>query len=177
MLIFYIYLLEKKNNYNIEPKEIRIGSPLPIYEKIFKKFYKWEFIKTDELEEYLPLIEYKFHDIKIEKDPILEPIHIKYDDIYKKYSEEICTIIGTNDILIRETNGSFYLVNIIADIYKYVTVAQISIVSYGNIRSELIPGKIPLYKIKDLQPFRNYFYSFVMNGDEIKRMFKIIQKE
>ena len=68
----------------------------------------------------------------------------------KKYSEEICTIIGTNDILTKETNGSFYLGNIIADIYKYVTVAQISIVSYGNIRSELIPGKITLYKIKYL---------------------------
>ena len=52
--------------------------------KNIKKYYKWEFIKSDELEEYLPLIENKFHDIKIEKDPILEPIHIKYDDIYKK---------------------------------------------------------------------------------------------
>ena len=171
-----LYLaFDKKNKYNIEPNEIRIEGPLPICEKIFQKDYKCEFLNSEELEEYLPLFEYKFHEVKIEKDPILEPIHIKYDDIYNKYSEEICTIIGTNDILTKETNGSFYLGNIIADSYRYITGAQISIVSYGNIRSELIPGKIPLYKIKDLQPFGNSFCSFVMNGDEIKRMFKIIQ--
>ena len=69
---------------------------MPICEKIFQKDYKCEFLNSEELEEYLPLFEYKFHEVKIEKDPILEPIHIKYDDIYNKYSEEICTIIGTS---------------------------------------------------------------------------------
>ena len=172
-----LYLaFDKKNNYKIVPEEIRIEGPLPVCEKIFKGNYKCEIIKPNELEDYLPLIEYKFHNVKIEKDPILKPIHDKYDEIYKNYSEEICTIIGTDDILTKYTNGSFYLGNIIADIYRYITGAQISILSYGNLRTDLIPGRIPRYKIKDLQPFGNTFCSFIMNGDEIKRMMKIIQK-
>ena len=172
-----IYLaFDRKNNYKLVPNEVRIEGPLPICEKIFKKDHKCTFLTENEIEEYLPLIEYKFHDVKIEKDPSLQPIHDKYDEIYMNYTEEICTIIGTNDILQRYTNGSFYLGNIIADIYKYVTGAQISIVSPGNIRSELVPGKIPRYKIKDMQPFGNYFCTFVMNGNEVKKMFKIIQR-
>ena len=172
-----IYLaFDRKNNYKLVPNEVRIEGPLPICEKIFKKDHKCTFLTENEIEEYLPLIEYKFHDVKIEKDPSLQPIHDKYDEIYMNFTEEICTIIGTNDILQRYTNGSFYLGNIIADIYKYVTGAQISIVSPGNIRSELVPGKIPRYKIKDMQPFGNYFCTFVMNGNEVKKMFKIIQR-
>ena len=167
---------DRKNNYKLVPNEVRIEGPLPICEKIFKKDYKCQFITENMTEEYLPLIEYKFHGIKIEKDPSLQPIHDKYDSIYNNYTEEICTIIGTKDILTKYSNGSFYLGNILADIYKYITGCQISIVSVGNIRTDLVPGKIPRFKIKDLQPFGNYFCTFVMNGEEVKKMMKIIQR-
>ena len=166
---------DRNNNYNFVPSEVRIEGPLPICQRIFKKNYKCDYMKKNEIEQNLPLIEYKFHNIKIEKDPILQPIHDKYDSIYSNYSEKICSIIGTDDILTIETNGSFYIGNLIADIYRYVTGSHISLVSYGNLRTELIPGKIPRFKIKDLQPFGNYFCSFTMNGKEIKKMMKIIQ--
>ena len=166
---------DRKNNYKLVKDEIRIEGPLPICDKIFKKDHKCELINKDQINEYLPLINYKFHGVKIEKEPILQPIHDKYDDIYKKYSEIICTVIGTDEILTIEKNGSFYLGNMIADIYRSVTGAEISIVSYGNLRSSWSPGKIPRYKINDLQPFRNRFCTFVMNGEEVKKMLKIIQ--
>ena len=166
---------DRKNNYKLVKDKIRIEGPLPICEKVFKKDNKCELINKIELNDYLPLVEYKFHNVKIEKDPILQPIHNKYDEIYKNYSEIICTVIGTDDILTIEKNGSFYLGNIIADIYRYVTGSEISIVSNGNLRTSWSPGKIPRYKIKDLQPFRNNFCSFKMNGDEIKKMINIIQ--
>ena len=166
---------DRKNNYKLVKDKIRIEGPLPICEKVFKKDNKCELISKIELNDYLPLVEYKFHNVKIEKDPILQPIHNKYDEIYKNYSEIICTVIGTDDILTIEKNGSFYLGNIIADIYRYVTGSEISIVSNGNLRTSWSPGKIPRYKIKDLQPFRNNFCSFKMNGDEIKKMINIIQ--
>ena len=167
---------DRKNNYKLVPNEVRIEGPLPICEKIFQKDYKCQFITENMTKEYLPLVEYKFHGVKIERDPLLQPIHDKYDSIYNNYTEEICTIIGTKDILTKYSNGSFYLGNILADIYKYITGCQISIVSIGNIRTDLVPGKIPRYKIKDLQPFGNYFCTFVMNGEEVKKMMKIIQR-
>ena len=77
-----IYLaFDRKNNYNLVYDKVRIEGPLPVCEKIFLKNLKCEIVKPNELEDYLPLIEYKFHEVKIEKDPILEPIHIKYDDM------------------------------------------------------------------------------------------------
>ena len=172
-----LYLaFDRKNNFKFVPNEVRIEGPFPVCEKIFKANYKCEIVKEEDLKEYLPLIEYKFHDVKIERDLSLQPIHDKYDELYNNYSEIICTIIGTDDILSKYSNGSFYLGNIIVDIYRYVTGADISIVSIGNIRSDLIPGRIPRYKIKDLQPFGNTFCSFKMNGKEVKKMMKIIQK-
>lgn len=166
---------DRKDNYKLVKDEIRIEGPLPICDKIFKKDHKCDLVNKEEINEYLPLMNYKFHGVKIEKESLLQPIHDKYDDMYKNYSEIICTVIGTDEILTIEKNGSFYLGNIIADIYQHVTGAQISIVSYGNLRTTWSPGKIPRYKINDLQPFRNRFCTFVMNGEEVKKMFKIIQ--
>ena len=172
-----IYLaFDRKNNYKIVKDEIRIEGPLPICEKIFKKNHKCEFIKLNEIDDYLPLIDYKFHNVKIQKDPILQPIHDKYDEIYQNYSEKICSIEGIEETLTIETNGSCYLGNLIADIQKSITGAEISIVSYGNLKAEWNPGRIPLHKVRDLIPYKNYLCTFNMNGNEIKKMMKIIQR-
>jgi len=171
-----IYLaFDRKNNYKLKREEARIEGPLPICEKIFKQNYKCESIKEKEKDDYLPLVEYKFHNVKIEKDPILQPIHDKYDDIYNDLNEKICTIVGTDEPLTVVNNGSFYVGNIIADIQNVVTGSEISVVSYGNLRATWNPGKLPRYKIQDMLPFGNNFCSFIMNGKEIKRMMKIIQ--
>ena len=170
-----MYLAFDRKNYKLVKDKVRIEGPLPICDKIFQKDHKCELVNKDQINEYLPLINYKFHGVKIEKESILQPIHDKYDDMYKNYSEIICSVIGTDEILTIEKNGSFYLGNIIADIYRHVTGAEISIVSYGNLRTSWSPGKIPRYKINDLQPFRNIFCTFVMNGEEVKKMLKIIQ--
>ena len=56
-----------------------------------------------------------------------------------------------------------------------VTGADISIVSYGNLRAEWNPGRIPRYKVQDLLPFGNHLCTFTMTGEEIKRTMRIIQ--
>lgn len=171
-----IYLpFDRNNNYKFVRDEARIEGPLPICEKIFKQNYKCEFIKEDEMEDYLPLVEYKFHDVKIEKDPILQPVHDKYDEIYNIYNEKICNIIGTEDTMTIATNGSFYVGNLMADIQNVITGSEISIVSYGNLRTTWSPGKLPRYKLQDMLPYGNNICSFTMNGNELKKAMKILQ--
>ena len=171
-----IYLaFDRNNNYKIVKEQNRIEGPLPICGKIFKQSLKCDFISEKELDDYLPLINYTFHYEKIEKDPILNPIHDKYDEIYYKYNEKICSIVGTDNILTVEKNGSFYLGNIMADMDSLVTGADIVVISYGNLRTEWKPGRIPRYKVQDLLPFGNDLCTFNMNGEEIKKMMKIIQ--
>ena len=172
-----IYLaFDRRNNFKIAKDKIRIEGPLPICEKIFKKGHKCEFIKESELGEFLPLINYKFHGTLIEKEPSLQKIHDKYDKLYENYNEKICSIIGTENILTIETNGNFYLGNLLVDIHNNILGTDISIYSYGNLRNELYPGKITSFKIKDIIPYLSNTCSFNMNGNEIKKMIKIIQK-
>lgn len=171
-----IYLpFDRKNNYKFVRDEARIEGPLPVCEKIFKQNYKCEFIKADEIDQFLPLVEYKFHGVKIEKDPILQPVHDKYDDIYNVYNEKICNIIGTDDTMTIATNGSFYIGNLMADLQSLITGADISIVSYGNLRTTWNPGKLPRYKLQDMLPYNNDMCSFTMNGNELKKAMKILQ--
>jgi 2',3'-cyclic-nucleotide 2'-phosphodiesterase (5'-nucleotidase family) len=171
-----IYLaFNRKENYKINRDQIRIEGPLPICEKIFNKTHRCDYVKESSINEYLPLMQYKFHDVKIEKDPILQPIHDKYDQDYSEYNETICSITGTEDLLNVFSNGSFYLGNIISDIQRLVTGANISVVSYGCLRTSWNPGKIAKYKVKDLLPFGNDICSFIMTGEEIKKMMKILQ--
>lgn len=171
-----IYLaFDRNNNYKIVKKENRIEGSLPICEKIFKKNLQCEFITENELKDYLPLINYSFHNVKIEKDPILKPVHDKYDEEYNKQNEKICTIIGTKNLLTVEKNGSFYLGNIKTDMDRIISGADISIVSFGSLRTTWNPGKLPRYKVNDLLPFGNYLCTYNMNGTEVKKMLKIIQ--
>ena len=171
-----IYLaFDKNNNYTLVREQSRIEGPLPICRQIFKQSLKCEFIKKYQFSDYLPLVNYSFHNVKIEKDPILQPIHDKYDEMYSEYNGKVCSVIGTDNILTIETNGSFYLGNIMADMQSLVTGANISIVSHGNLRAEWNPGRIPRYKVQDLLPFGNHLCTFTMTGEEIKRTMRIIQ--
>lgn len=171
-----IYLaFDKNNNYQLAKDQIRIEGPLPICAKIFQKNKRCEYVRESEFDDCYPLTEYTFHGVKIEKDSILQPIHDKYDNEYKNYNEKICTIVGTEDELRTYLNGSYYLGNIITDIQKFITGADISILSYGILRSSWNPGKIPLFKIKDLLPFANDICTYRMKGSLVKRMMKILQ--
>ena len=171
-----IYLAFDRNNYyKLARNKIRIEGPLPICKQIFEKSLNCEFMKASKISDYLPLVNYSFHGVKIEKDSILQPIHNKYDKNYSIYNEKVCSIIGTEDTLTIEKNGSFYLGNMMADMQKLVTGADISIVSYGNLRTTWNPGRIPRFKVQDLLPFGNHLCSFIMNGEEVKKMINIIQ--
>ena len=171
-----IYLaFDKNDNYKIVREKNRIEGPLPICQKVFTKNHKCEYLKLSEMKEYLPLVEYKFHGKKIEKNSKLQPIHDKYDEKYKEYNASICTLTGIEDTLTVEKNGSFYLGNFITDFFRFISGADISIVSYGCLRAFWYPGKIRKYNVKDLLPYNNLLCTFKMKGYEVKKMMRIIQ--
>jgi 2',3'-cyclic-nucleotide 2'-phosphodiesterase (5'-nucleotidase family) len=165
---------DKSNGYKVVQEQNRIEGPLPVCEKVFNTDYQCDFTRKSELKNK-NLTQYKFHGVKIEKSNILEPIHKKYDESYKNFSEPICNIVGTEDVLKTELNGSFYLGNIISDIQNTVSNSLISIVTYGNLRTSWNPGVLPKYKIKDLLPYGNKLCTVEMNGAEVKKMMKILQ--
>ena len=171
-----LYLaFDKKNKLKLVPSANRIEGPLPICEKVFNGTHRCDFIENSKLAPFLPIVNYKFHGILIEKDESMNKIHEKYDELYNEYQETICKIIGTNEELKRYDNGSFYLGNIITDIYNKYTGSQISIISYKGIRSNWSPGDLPKYKIYDILPFGNNLCTFLMKGEHVKKAFRILQ--
>ena len=173
-----IYLPFKKNEnskYILYKDGIKIEGPLPSCEKIFPSLRACPHLTQNEIENFLPLVNYKFHGILIEKDPILNEIHKTYDDIYNEYKEVICNFIGPIEGAGKNYDGDNIISNLVADIFNYKTGANIGIVGVGGIRSTLYPGEIQKIDIMNLLPFKNNICSFTLTGREIKHMMSIIQ--
>ena len=173
--IMYLPFRYTKGNYEIYKTKLQIEGPIPICDKIFLKNKKCDYIKKSQIEEFLPLVNYKFHGVKIEKDNKLNEIHEKYDKDYKTYQEQICEIIGTEEILKISKNGDFCIGNVITEIQGRMTGANISIFGHENLKTYWNPGKLPKYKISDLIPFKSNLCTFIMNGKEIRKMMSILQ--
>jgi 2',3'-cyclic-nucleotide 2'-phosphodiesterase (5'-nucleotidase family) len=164
-----------KQIYELYKTKVQIEGPLPICDKIFTGTKKCDVVKPSKIEEYLPLVNYKFHGVKIEKDNTLDSIHEKYDEQFETYQEQICDIVGTEEILEISENGDFYIGNIITEIQKRITGADISLIGYDFMKTYWNPGKLPKYKISNLIPFKSNLCTFVMKGIDIKRMMNILQ--
>jgi 2',3'-cyclic-nucleotide 2'-phosphodiesterase (5'-nucleotidase family) len=164
-----------KQIYELYKTKVQIEGPLPICDKIFTGTKKCDVVKPSKIEEYLPLVNYKFHGVKIEKDNTLDSIHEKYDEQFETYQEQICDIVGTEEILEISENGDFYIGNIITEIQRRITGADISLIGYDFMKTYWNPGKLPKYKISNLIPFKSNLCTFVMKGIDIKRMMNILQ--
>lgn len=161
--------------YDIYKNKLSIEGPIPICEKIFNTTNKCDLIKPSLVDEYFPNTEYKFHGVKIEKSDTLSSIHEKYDKIWEPYKEQICDIVGTDDILNIENNGDFYLGNILTEIHTRMTGAQISVFNTKLLSDTWNPGKLPKYKIHSLINFNSKLCTFSMTGKEILKMMSILQ--
>ena len=164
-----------KQIYELYKSKLQIEGPIPICDKIFGKTKKCDYVKKSEIESYLPLVEYKFHGVKIEKDNTLNNIHEKYDKTYETYREQVCELVGTEELMKISENGDFLIGNIITEIQGRMTGANISIIGHDNLKTYWNPGKLPKYKISDLLPLKSNLCTFVMNGKEIKKMMSILQ--
>ena len=173
-----IYLPFKKNEnskYILYKNGIKIEGPLPSCEKIFPTLRACPILTQNEIENFLPLVNYKFHGVLIEKDPILNDIHKTYDDKYNEYKEVICNFIGPKEGAGKNFDGDNIIANLVADVFRYKTGSDIGISGIGGIRSTIYPGEITKIDILNLVPFENNVCIFTLTGKEIKRMMSIIQ--
>ena len=164
-----------KQIYELVKSKLQIEGPIPICDQIFNVTQKCDVAKPSKIEEYLPLINYKFHGVKIEKDDVLNATHEKYDEQYENYTEKICDIVGIEEPIRISDNGDFYIGNIITEIQSRMTGADMSLIGYDFMKTKWNPGKLPKYKIYEVIPFENNLCTFVMKGNEIKKMMSILQ--
>ncbi len=164
-----------EQKYELTKSKLQIEGPIPICDQIFNVTQKCDVAKPSQIEEILPLVNYKFHGVKIEKDGVLNATHEKYDEQYENYTEKICDIVGIEEPIRISDNGDFYIGNIITEVQRRMTGADMSLIGYDFMKTKWNPGKLPKYKIYEVIPFANNLCTFVMKGNEIKKMMSILQ--
>ena len=164
-----------EQKYELTKSKLQIEGPIPICDQIFNVTQKCDVAKPSQIEEILPLVNYKFHGVKIEKDGVLNATHEKYDEQYENYTEKICDIVGIEEPIRISDKGDFYIGNIITEVQRRMTGADMSLIGYDFMKTKWNPGKLPKYKIYEVIPFANNLCTFVMKGNEIKKMMSILQ--
>jgi 2',3'-cyclic-nucleotide 2'-phosphodiesterase (5'-nucleotidase family) len=173
-LIYLSFTKNQEGKYIYNPEKTLIEGPLPICEKIFEKKLHCKTISEEEIEEVGELKNFQFHNITIEKEELLDNLTNTWEEKVEKYRKEIVTY--SDGPLSHNRKGETNLGNLITNIIKYTTKSDISIINSGGFRTSWSEGKISIADIYNMFPFNNYITSFEMNGYEIKRMLKIVQK-
>ena len=172
-----MYLSFKKDSdgkYKYLPEKTLIEGPLPICDKVFNKTLHCNTIDESKIEEEGDLVNYKFHNIQITKEPKLKNLTDKWEKILEEYKKQIIAI--SDGPLQHKRNNETALGNLMTNIMKSLTKSDIAIMNSGGFRTVWSEGGISIADIHNMFPFDNYIVSFEMTGLEIKRMLKIIQK-
>jgi 2',3'-cyclic-nucleotide 2'-phosphodiesterase (5'-nucleotidase family) len=173
-----MYLPFKKDvdgKYVLVNDEIKIEGPLPSCEKIFKNFQNCELISFKEYKKAGELIDYSWRGVKIERDPLVQPIYDKY---YKKYNDytqqEIVTFEGFDKIKV-DNSGDCILCNTYLDAIVDIKKADFAIINRGLFPGELVPGVVSRAEFFDQMPYQDKICTINVAGEQLKKIVSTVQ--
>ena len=173
-----MYLPFKKDNegkYSLINDEIKIEGPVPACEKIFKNYQNCELISSKEYALAGELINYSWHGIKIEKDPMVNPIYDKYYEKYKNYAEqEIVTFEGFDKIRV-DKSGDCTLCNTYLDAIVGIKNVDFAIINRGIFPEELVPGTLTRAEFYNQMPYLDKICTVNVTGEELKKIVSTVQ--
>jgi len=173
-----MYLPFKKDangKYILVNDEIKIEGPLPSCEKIFKNFQNCELISSKEYKKAGELIDYSWRGVKIEKDPLVQPIYDKYYKNYNDYTQkEIVTFIGFDKIKV-DKSGDCILCNIYLDAVVEIKKADFAIMNRGMFPEELIPGVVSRAEFYNQMPYLDKICTIDITGLQLKKIVSTVQ--
>ena len=161
--------------YNLVQNEVKIEGPLPACEKIFKNYQNCELISSKEYENAGELIDYSWHGIKIEKDPMVLPIYRKYYKKYKEYAEQdIVTFEGFDKVRV-DKSGDCILCNTYLDAIVGIKKADFAIINRGIFPEELVPGTLSRAEFYNQMPYLDKICTINVTGNELKKIVGTVQ--
>ena len=173
-----MYLPFKKDSegrYSLINDEIKIEGPIPACEKIFKNYQNCELISSNEYELAGELINYSWHGIKIERDPMVKPIYDKYYEKYKDYAEqEIVTFEGFNKVKV-DKSGDSTLGNTYLDAIVGIKNADFAIINRGIFPEELVPGTLTRAEFYNQMPYLDKICTVNVTGEELIKIVTTVQ--
>ena len=176
-----LYLPFKKfgNKYSLINKEIKIEGPLPSCEKIFSNKLNCEKIKDEN--DYITsgkLVNYFWHNRKIERDNITSILYKKYFKKYEYLNKNASFIFkGFNDtIKVNELNKDNSLIEkLFLDLIKNITKADFSIVHKRMFHQSVSPGGISFHNFMKIIPYSGLLCTVNITGNELINIIKKVQ--
>ena len=161
--------------YFLVEDEVKIEGPLPACEKIFKNYQNCELISANEYEQAGELINYSWHGIKIERDPMVQPIYDKYYQRYKELAEKkIVTFKGFDKIKV-DKSGDCILCNTYLDAIKEIKEADFAIINRGIFPEELVPCTLTREDFYNQMPYLDKICTVNITGEELKKIVGTVQ--
>ena len=174
--IMYLPFKKESNKYLLINDEIKIEGPLPSCEKIFSNLNHCKKLSSEEYLNSGELVNFYWHDIKIEKDISTKALFDKYYSLYNISKEnEIVKLIGFNGNIQINLSGDSLLGNLMMDAIRNITQTDISIVNFWMFQNQISPGWLNILDFIKLMPHENYLCTTELNGLEIIKMIKTVQ--
>jgi 2',3'-cyclic-nucleotide 2'-phosphodiesterase (5'-nucleotidase family) len=161
--------------YYLVEDEVKIEGPLPACERIFKNYQNCELISSKEYEQAGELINYSWHGIRIERDPMVQPIYDKYYQTYKELAEKkIVTFKGFDKIKV-DKSGDCILCNTYLDAIKEIKEADFAIINRGIFPEELVPCTLTREDFYNQMPYLDKICTVNVTGEELKKIVGTVQ--
>ena len=171
-----IYLTFKENEdgtLTLVKDAISIEGPLPACPLIFKGTKRCDYVSMEQSAQVGELTQFKFHSVTMETDAELEKLLDPWREMINRNLSEI--ILYNEEIMFTRTYNETALANLVTDIARVVTGADVSFFNLGGFRGNWYPGEINEVDIYNMFPFNNTFVTFEMTGRELIRMVKETQ--
>ena len=177
--IMYLPFKKKGDEYFLINKEIKIEGPLPACEKIFSKKLNCEKIKNEN--DFInsgKLVNYFWHNKKIEKDNLLNILNEKYFPEYEKLKTNFSFYFTgfNNTIQVNKKNEDNSLIEkLFLDAIKNITNADFSIVHKSMFHKSVSPGGITFDNFIKIIPYSGLLCTTNITGSELIEIIKNVQ--
>ena len=166
-VLYLPFEINDNNTVTLINNDIKIEGPVPVCQKI------WEDTKTCNYKEDESADNMKsvvFHDSELtEPQELLKELDGWYQIIKPKMYNILAT--ANTEITLKEENETI-LTNLINDLGKSITGADICFYNLGGLRHSWHKGGITEIDIFKMFPFNNTWSMFEMTGEEVIRLFK-----
>lgn len=176
--VLYLNFKKQKNgSYVFNRKNTLIEGPIPLCSKVYTNNRRCNIYQ--EVKGNLTFTDFTFHKKKIQPNKnVLQLFETDYADINKKIEDYKNTIICKNEVFLeRKLTQENVLANLITDIIRKSTNADVAMNTPGSLRYTWDVGYITKYSLNNMLPFGGNFSSYKIKGKDLKKILVTLQQD
>lgn len=176
-LLYLKFKRTRKGKYILARGKSLIEGPIPICNKVYSNNKRCN--EFQPLTDNIKIKDFTFHGSKLVVDPKVEELfNVQYKDLTEKINEMKKDVVFETEVrLERDVKKENLLGNLVVDVIKQATNADIAVNSPGTLRYVWDIGFVSDYELNNMFPFGGNFGKIKLKGDLVINMIKKIQIE